>query len=120
MLVDKSRVTSESESCMTLVLLEEGADANVKDEDGLTPLLKLTRGGRYQRQLEHTLCHFLIGYGADVNAIDKLSRSPLSYVAQSGDAILAAALSFRGLRVTALILLAKHPSTMPVIMAIKK
>ena len=55
-------------------LLQAGADVNLKDSNGLTPLMKAADEG-HDNNLK-----VLINSGADVNAADKEGTTPLMYV----------------------------------------
>ena len=52
-------------------LIENGADVNIKDNDGDTPLHYAASGGHLD------VVKFLVENGADVNAKDKYGRTPL-------------------------------------------
>jgi len=54
----------------TLILLQNGADPNVKDDDGQTPLHIVSNP---------EIAQLLIKYGADINARDNKNRTPLHY-----------------------------------------
>lgn len=58
-------------------LLDQGADINIADSEGVTPLMKALR---YNRQ---KLALLLIHEGANVNAKNKWDMTPLMYAAES-------------------------------------
>ena len=56
------------------LLLEGGADPNVADGDGLTPLLFVARRQKYK-----AVAKLLLDYGANPNKADQVGRTPLHY-----------------------------------------
>eukprot|EP00730_Choanoeca_flexa_P008092 TRINITY_DN12439_c0_g1_i12.p2 TRINITY_DN12439_c0_g1~~TRINITY_DN12439_c0_g1_i12.p2 ORF type:complete len:439 (+),score=54.83 TRINITY_DN12439_c0_g1_i12:718-2034(+) len=71
--LDADKVFEESE--LVRALLEGGADANAKDAHGNTPLHRILRRWK-GRSLPFVKC--LVAAGADVNALNKESCSPLA------------------------------------------
>ena len=61
-----------------MVLLDNGANANIKDRYGRTPLHLLARAGNPE------LARLLISRGASVNTIDNQGRTPAKIATQSG------------------------------------
>ncbi len=59
-------------------LIVDGADVNMKDKEGNTPLIVATRNGRLE------IARMLLSKGADANAKDHRQQSPLTIAAQSG------------------------------------
>ena len=59
-------------------LLREGAEINVRDTDGLTPLQMAAIYG------SEDVVNSLIGSGADVNAVDSSGNTPLHWAAHKG------------------------------------
>jgi serine/threonine-protein phosphatase 6 regulatory ankyrin repeat subunit B len=66
------------------LLLERGADANVKDEDGLTPLLHLSKTRSKKDPVP--VMELLVGRGADVDARDQKGRTLLMHFVKQGKA----------------------------------
>ena len=64
------------------LFLEKGEDVNRPTSSGIAPLMAASSG----RQFETT--QFLLGRGADVNAADKESNTPLFYALREGNAAL--------------------------------
>jgi ankyrin repeat protein len=60
------------------LLLTNGADANVINDDGRTPLFLAVRGG------QEKIVQLLLDAGARPNVEDRFGRTPLSYAADSG------------------------------------
>lgn len=71
------------------LLLQCSADANAADQDGTTPLHlaasrdKMATGNR--ESVKRTLAGMLIEYGAEIDAIDKWSRTPLFCATRDGN-----------------------------------
>jgi hypothetical protein len=63
---------AQGETSKAMALLEEGADINGQDKDGMTPL----HISCFQKALK--LSNLLIEKGADVNIVDKLGRTALN------------------------------------------
>lgn len=63
----------------TRLLLENGADPNIPDDEGIVPLAEAAKIGEYY------ICRELIYGGANVNTLDDERRSPLHYACMSGD-----------------------------------
>ncbi len=59
------------------LLIDNGADVNVKDQKGKTPLHIVTAVKPSIEKME-----LLIDNGADVNAVDNEGKTPLAYVSQ--------------------------------------
>ncbi|KAG9563176.1 hypothetical protein KCU71_g8185, partial [Aureobasidium melanogenum] len=74
---------------MLALLLEHKADANLADNEGLTPLHKLARSGFA------TLCRILLKAKADPLAKDKHNRQPIQYAARTNEATIRALLDFK-------------------------
>jgi ankyrin repeat protein len=79
----------DSESEFLKFLLKYGADPNVRDESGETPLHKAANNRKALLQL-------LLNYGADPNSTDKYGNSPLHYCSSCGDDTIAALLIEKG------------------------
>ena len=62
------------------MLIEKGADVNVKDDDGMTPL-SIAVWLAHKEDV-----HFLLENGADVNAKDSDGRTPLTHATANGHA----------------------------------
>ena len=60
------------------LLLDHGADVNVKDEDGETPLFCASNNGHKE------IVKLLLEHGADVNAKNNYGNSPLHCVSEKG------------------------------------
>ena len=92
---------AERKFATALLLLNAGADPNLANEDGRTPLLTSIRSGydtvAYVRQPESArLVNTLLEKGADVNARDIDGTTPLEEAARIGDAEIIRALAARG------------------------
>lgn len=83
---------------LTLInaLLEHGANPNVADEDGFTPLMSAIRNRRKD------IVDLLLQHGADVNAMDDLEYTPLQYAVINNDTLTTKRLIQQGANVNAL------------------
>ncbi len=70
----------DAKSYLVPLLLEGGADANSKDDNGYTPLHRAARLGLSEETIEA-----LVKHGAEVNAKDKYGMTPLSIAVRNGD-----------------------------------
>ncbi len=64
---------------MSRLLLDHGANIEVKDEGGRTVLHHAVRASRYEK--DEALISLLLDRGADINATDNEMRTPLHYAA---------------------------------------
>lgn len=64
------------------LLLKSGADPNVPDASGLSPLMNVPRAGRPTGQ---GFAFLLVAYGADVNARSRDGNTALTWAADKGD-----------------------------------
>jgi hypothetical protein len=60
-------------------LIEQGANINIRDSDGFTPLIKAMIGRHFE------IVRYLVERGADVNFGDKDGRTPLIYASSNGN-----------------------------------
>jgi ankyrin repeat protein len=75
---------------MLKLLLDKGADPNLRDNSKITPLHSVSaRGHREAAEL-------LLGSGADVNAVDEFGKTPLAYAITGGHKQLADFLVSKG------------------------
>ena len=79
-------LVAAGENCVDTVtlLLNHGADVNVKDGDGWTPLIKAASAGLTD------LARVLLQHGADMDVSDKLERTAWMYAALAGHEEIAA------------------------------
>ena len=93
--------TAERQYALASLLVGKGADPNLANDDGRTPLLAAVRNGfdtnRYARApASQQLVNALLERGADVNASDIDGTTPLEEAARLGDADTIRALAARG------------------------
>lgn len=72
------------------ILLESGADPNIPDDHGATPLLRAAESGH------NTIIQLLLHHGADVDAVDKSNRTALFFAVLNGYRIATRALLMHG------------------------
>ena len=60
--------------------VEKGADVNIKDKDGITPLSLLIKEGKDEDEYVLPIAEYLISHNADLNIYDKNNQGPLSFL----------------------------------------
>jgi ankyrin repeat protein len=82
-------LAAAGENCVETVslLLDMGADVNVKDGDGWTPLIKAASAN------QPDMVRVLLKHGADMDVVDRLERTVWMYAGLAGREEIAALLS---------------------------
>lgn len=94
--LDRRLLSQASESCSyedCAELLDQGADANARDEEGSTPLLWAVLSGRRE------VVELMVAGGADVNCPNLEGETPLHWAATTGNTAVAEYLLSRGAEV---------------------
>lgn len=73
-------------------LINNGADVNASDRDGITPLMLAAQSLKFPIDIA---CH-LLNNGADIHARDNTERTALHYAARDGNILLVWELCMRG------------------------